>query len=32
MPGIVVEGGEVQAQGESVSKVMVDGKEFSTAT
>lgn len=28
MPGIVVEGGEVQAQGESVSKVMVDGKEF----
>lgn len=28
MPGIVVESGEVQAQGESVSKVMVDGKEF----
>lgn len=28
MPGIVVEGGEVQAQGESVGKVMVDGKEF----
>ena len=28
MPGIVVEGGEVQAQGESVSKVLVDGKEF----
>ncbi|MFI3289580.1 MAG: outer membrane beta-barrel protein [Rikenellaceae bacterium] len=28
MPGIVVEGGEVQAQGESVGKVLVDGKEF----
>lgn len=28
MPGIVVEGGEVQAQGESVGKIMVDGKEF----
>ncbi|MFI3327959.1 MAG: outer membrane beta-barrel protein [Rikenellaceae bacterium] len=28
MPGIVVEGGEIQAQGESVRKVLVDGKEF----
>lgn len=28
MPGIVVEGGTVQAQGEDVKKVLVDGKEF----
>lgn len=28
MPGIVVEGGNVQAQGEDVKKVLVDGKEF----
>ncbi len=28
MPGIVVEGGEVQAQGEQVQKVLLDGKEF----
>ncbi|MFI3304743.1 MAG: outer membrane beta-barrel protein [Rikenellaceae bacterium] len=28
MPGIVVEGGEVQAQGEKVEKVLLDGKEF----
>ncbi len=28
MPGIVVEGGTVQAQGEEVKKVYVDGKEF----
>ncbi|MGL4412021.1 MAG: outer membrane beta-barrel protein [Bacteroidales bacterium] len=28
MPGIVVEGGTVQAQGESVRKIFVDGKEF----
>ena len=28
MPGIVVEGGEVQAQGEAVQKILVDGKEF----
>lgn len=28
MPGIVVEGGEVQAQGESVKKILVDGQEF----
>lgn len=28
MPGIVVEGGTVQAQGEQVKKVLVDGKEF----
>ncbi len=28
MPGLGVEGGEVQAQGESVRKVLVDGKEF----
>lgn len=28
MPGIVVEGGTVQAQGEQVQKVLVDGKEF----
>ncbi|MFI3259710.1 MAG: outer membrane beta-barrel protein [Rikenellaceae bacterium] len=28
MPGIVVEGGEIQAQGESVQKIMLDGKEF----
>lgn len=28
MPGIVVEGGSIQAQGENVQKVLVDGKEF----
>ena len=28
MPGIVVEGGTIQAQGEDVKKVLVDGKEF----
>ena len=28
MPGVVVEGGTVQAQGEDVKKVLVDGKEF----
>lgn len=28
MPGIVVEGGGIQAQGEEVKKVLVDGKEF----
>lgn len=28
MPGIVVEGGTVQAQGEQVKKILVDGKEF----
>lgn len=28
MPGIVVENGSVQAQGETVRKVLVDGKEF----
>lgn len=28
MPGIVVEGGNVQAQGEDVKKILVDGKEF----
>lgn len=28
MPGVVVEGGTVQAQGEQVKKVLVDGKEF----
>lgn len=28
MPGIVVEGGEIQAQGETVQKILVDGKEF----
>ncbi len=28
MPGIVVEGGEVQAQGEQVGKILLDGKEF----
>ena len=28
MPGIVVEGGTIQAQGEQVRKVLVDGKEF----
>lgn len=28
MPGIVVEGGSIQAQGEDVGKVLVDGKEF----
>ncbi|TVR80725.1 MAG: TonB-dependent receptor [Chitinophagaceae bacterium] len=28
MPGIVIENGEVQAQGESVRRVLVDGEEF----
>lgn len=28
MPGIVVEGGTIQAQGEQVRKILVDGKEF----
>ncbi len=28
MPGVVVEGGEIQAQGEKVNKVLLDGKEF----
>lgn len=28
MPGMVVEGGSVEAQGEQVKKVLVDGKEF----
>ena len=28
MPGMVVEGGTVEAQGEQVKKVLVDGKEF----
>lgn len=28
MPGVVVEGGTVQAQGEQVQKILVDGKEF----
>lgn len=28
MPGVVVQNGEVQAQGETVKKVLVDGKEF----
>lgn len=28
MPGIIVEGGTIQAQGEQVQKVLVDGKEF----
>ena len=28
MPGVVVEGGTVQAQGEQVEKILVDGKEF----
>ena len=28
MPGIVVEGGTIQAQGENVKKILVDGKEF----
>lgn len=28
IPGIVVEGGTIQAQGEQVQKVLVDGKEF----
>ena len=28
MPGMIVEGGTVEAQGEQVKKVLVDGKEF----
>ncbi|MBE6209440.1 MAG: hypothetical protein E7128_04300 [Rikenellaceae bacterium] len=28
MPGVEVSGGEVKAQGESIKKVLVDGKEF----
>jgi hypothetical protein len=28
MPGIVVDGGQVQAQGETVQRVLVDGREF----
>ncbi len=28
MPGITTQGGQVQAQGENVAKVLVDGKEF----
>lgn len=28
MPGVVVEGGSIQAQGEKVQKVLVDGREF----
>lgn len=28
MPGIIVEGGSIQAQGEDVKKILVDGKEF----
>lgn len=28
MPGVVVEGGTVQAQGEQVKKILLDGKEF----
>ena len=28
MPGIVVQGGTIEAQGESVRKILVDGKEF----
>jgi hypothetical protein len=28
MPGVEVSGGEIKAQGESVKKVLVDGKEF----
>ena len=28
MPGVVVENGQVQAQGEQVQKVLVDGREF----
>lgn len=28
MPGVVVDGGEVQAQGETVQRVLVDGREF----
>lgn len=28
MPGITVNGGEVEAQGESIKKIFVDGKEF----
>lgn len=28
MPGIVVQGGTIQAQGEDVKKILVDGKEF----
>ncbi|MFR9651058.1 MAG: outer membrane beta-barrel protein [Rikenellaceae bacterium] len=28
MPGVVVEGGEVQAQGETVTKILIDGKEY----
>ncbi|UBM59962.1 outer membrane beta-barrel protein [Marinilongibacter aquaticus] len=28
MPGIQIEGGQVKAQGESVKKVLIDGKEF----
>ena len=28
MPGIVVEGGTVQAQGEEVKKILLDGREF----
>ncbi len=28
MPGVVVQGGQVQAQGENVGRVLVDGREF----
>lgn len=28
MPGLVVDGGQVQAQGETVQRVLVDGREF----
>ena len=28
MPGITVQNGTVQAQGENVTKVLVDGREF----
>lgn len=28
MPGVVVEGGKIQAQGEDVKKILIDGKEF----
>ncbi len=28
MPGVVVSGGQVQAQGENVGKILVDGREF----
>lgn len=32
MPGITVNNGAVEAQGETIQKVFVDGKEFSART